>query len=473
MSTRPLGACGMNPHGSPAPCRPSRSRGPIHGPLSATGLLLLVVTLAAPCSLFAQEVIDLPGSDQRLGAGFEELFSVGVMDGEDWEMLGTVAHVAFDQDGNLYIVDGLGGMWGGARVVMPGSDGMRVLVFDSSGNFLRQFGSAGEGPGEFNRPTGFAVTRDGTTIVADAGHRAYQLFGSDGSFLRMVRGSEGDRPAGLARALLADPRGDAVFTGNFGNRRALIGGGDAEPPTSRPITRVGLGGEVARADTVVEAWLPPRAEAEIKLPANIRVGSGGGALSGLKQPLVFEPPLLAGVLPDGSVVHSDSSAYELRVTPPDAGEVARIMRRPLRPEPVTPRVEKDYLKEREARFGGGGGGRVGMVVASSTGGANAPASSESFSFDLPEPEFFPEIPIVRALFTTWEGRIWVRRRAEEPNSDGPIDVVTGDGRYVGTFPEDAVEMPDAFGPNGMAAFIERDELDVARVVVRRLPAAVR
>lgn len=435
-------------------------------PIAAAALLLLGITLPAPCSLPAQEVIDLPGSDQRLDAGFEELFTVGVMDGEDWEMLGTVTHVAFDRDGNLYIVDGLGGMSIGG--------GARVLVFDASGNFLRQFGSAGEGPGEFNVPVGFAVTRDGTTIVADAGHRAFQLFGPDGGFLRMVRASEEGR-GGFSMSLLADPRGDAVFTGNFGNRRGFIGGGDADPPTSRPVTRIGLGGEVAGADTVVEAWLPPRAEAEIKLPGNIRIGSGGGraasALRGLKQPLVFEPPLLAGVLPDGSIVHSDSSAYELKVTPPDAGEVARIVRRPLRPERVTPGVEKEYVKEREAR--GGGSGRVGMVVASTTGGANAPGSGESFSFDLPEPEFFPEIPILRALFTTWEGRIWVRRCGDEPNSDGPIDVVTGDGRYVGTFPAAAVEMPDAFGPNGMAAFIERDELDVARVVVRRLPAKVR
>ena len=34
-------------------------------------------------------------------------------------------------------------------------------------------------------------------------------------------------------------------------------------------------------------------------------------------------------------------------------------------------------------------------------------------------------------------------------------------------------MPDAFGPDGMAAFIELDELGVASVVVRRLPEAVR
>ena len=462
---------------TPALLRSRCSRGFVHGLRAAAGLVLLGITLPAPCPLTAQDVIDLPGSDQRLDAGFEELFSIGVLDGEDWEMLGTVMHVSFDENGNLYIVDGLGGtsIGGGARVVGLGSDGLRVLVFDASGNFLRRFGSAGEGPGEFNRPTGFAVTRDGTMIVADRGHRAYQLFGPDGSFLRMVRGGEGDGVAGFSRAVLADPRGDAVFTGSIGNRRGWIGGGDAGPPASRPITRLGLAGEVAQADTVVRAWLPPRAEAEIKLPASIRVGSGGGrvagALSGLTQPLVFEPPLLAGVLPDGSIVHSDSSAYELKVTPPDAEQVARIVRRPLRPEPVTPRVEKDYLKEREAR--GGGGARVGMVVASTTGGSNAPGSSESFSLDLPEPEFFPEIPILRALFTTWEGRIWVQRRGDEPDSDGPIDVVTGDGRYVGTFPAGAVEMPDAFGPNGMAAFIERDDLDVARVVVRRLPAAVR
>ena len=39
-------------------------------------------------------------------------------------------------------------------------------------------------------------------------------------------------------------------------------------------------------------------------------------------------------------------------------------------------------------------------------------------------------------------------------------------------PPEATGMPDAFGPDGMAAFIELDELDVPSVVVRELPAAV-
>ena len=34
-------------------------------------------------------------------------------------------------------------------------------------------------------------------------------------------------------------------------------------------------------------------------------------------------------------------------------------------------------------------------------------------------------------------------------------------------------MPAAFGPDGLVAFVEMDELDVESVVVRRLPGAVR
>ncbi len=52
-------------------------------------------------------------------------------------------------------------------------------------------------------------------------------------------------------------------------------------------------------------------------------------------------------------------------------------------------------------------------------------------------------------------------------------MLTAEGEYVGTYGTGATEMPDAFGPNGLAAFIELDELDVPSVVVRRLPAEVR
>ena len=448
---------------------------------TTTALLLLSSVLPAPESLSAQEVIDLPGRDRHLDADFEQVFRIGVLEGEDWEMFGTVMHVEFDEDGNLYIVDGSGGMslGDGTRVVGPGSGGTRVLVFDASGNFLREFGTSGEGPGEFNMPAGFAVLRDGTTIVADLGHRAYQLFDTDGSFLRMVRGGEREGPGGFAWTLLADPRGGAAFTGNFGNRPATInpGGGDAGPPTS-PIARLGLAGEEVQTDTVVRAWLPPRGEADLELPGDIGVSEGdrgtlADALRGFSQPSIFEPPLLAGVLPDGGIVYSDSSAYALKVTRPDAGEVTRIIRRPIRPRPVTPRIEKEHRETEEAaRREGSGDGSLPIRIFT-PGGRDQGALNPTIPLNMPEPAYYHELSVLRGLSTTWDGSIWVRRRGVEPESDGPIDVVTSDGRYVGTFPKDATEIPDAFGPHGVAAFIEHDEFGVASVVVRRLPAALR
>ena len=60
-----------------------------------------------------------------------------------------------------------------------------------------------------------------------------------------------------------------------------------------------------------------------------------------------------------------------------------------------------------------------------------------------------------------------------PDDPGAIDLFTADGEYRGTIAEDGPRIPDAFGPDGLAAWIERDELDVPRVVVRRLPPELR
>ena len=425
--------------------------------VTVTALSLLAI-LPAALDLPAQEVIDLPGRDQPLDADFEEIFRVGVLEGEDWEMFAHVASVAFDASGNLYVIDGL----------TYSQKNTRVVVFDASGNFVREFGSMGEGPGEFNMPTGVVVMRDGTTVVEDLRHRAYQLFDANGEFLRMVRmrGRIGYHD------LLPDPRGGGVFMKKEAGASITIsssaGGAPPAPPTpptSRPLWRVDLGGEEARNDTVVQGWQAPRGE----------VPDRPGLPPGEGQAPTYEPPFLMGVLPDGSVVHSDSSAYELRITPPDPGGVTRVIRRPLRPRPVTREMEEAYN---------------GLI--SNRASVENRTTGEISTYELPKRVFYPEVSILVAISTTWEGRIWVQRRGEDAGNrgpigppslglfgpinwrtPGPIDVVTADGRYVGTFATEATKMPDAFGPDGMAAFVELDELDVASVVVRRLSAAVR
>ena len=67
----------------------------------------------------------------------------------------------------------------------------------------------------------------------------------------------------------------------------------------------------------------------------------------------------------------------------------------------------------------------------------------------------------------------MRRRGEEPESDGPINVLTAEGGRTSAPTRRHDRDADAFGPDGLAAFIELDEFDVATVVVRRLPTGVR
>jgi hypothetical protein len=216
-------------------------------------VILAIIPDTNPC-LNAQEVVTVTGSDRPLEAGFEEIFRVGTFEGESWELFNDVDKVAFDGRGNLYVFDRGPGL---------GSD-LRMLVFDRSGRFVREFGRAGDGPGEFRRPRVYAVTQDGNTIVGD--WRAYQVFDDTGEFVRRIRPPEGSEGhALLAMPIRSDPHGDALFAGAFGAeqyRRNPSG----SPPDSRPVIRLGIAGEVAEADTLFDAWLAPRGEAASGFP---------------------------------------------------------------------------------------------------------------------------------------------------------------------------------------------------------------
>ena len=375
--------------------------------------------------LAAQQVVELPAEDRILEAEFEEVYRVGSMDGEGWEVFGRVGAVGFGPSGDLYVMDDQGG---------------RIVVVSTEGEFVREFGRIGDGPGEFagNSITavGFTVLRDGRAVVFDPGHGAFQVFAPDGEFERSVR-LPGDSYY-LIRTLAPAGDGRNVITtsvGTFG----MGGPADGPKPPFRPVYRLVLTGDEAVRDTAIRAWRPPG------------------------DPGAFAPVLAARALPDGSLVYTDSSAYAIKVADSD-GELTRVLTRPFRPEPVTDRI-RDREIERQ----------------SEENEARAAGSSERFAAArlelgrrrIADMEFYHEIPVVRTLRTSWDGTIWVLRRGDEPASDGPIDLLTPDGRYIGTYAAAATETPDAFGPDGLAAFIERDAFDVPTVVVRRLPSGGR
>lgn len=422
------------------------------------GAVALGLCLAAVPS-GGQQVVDLPAQDTRLDAALETVFRVGSMAGADWEAFGEVGAVAFDARGNLYVFD---------------RQSARVVVTDARGKFVRTVGKRGEGPGELRTPVGFTVLRDGTIVIADMGHRSYQLFGPDGAFQRML--SMGGAEGGLIRIgqLMADPRGGAVFSGGGGvqvSMRSGPGGARPEMPRSRPIERIALVGATADARTVVEAWQPPRPDATTTMQ-----GGGVRFSVGMPQARAFEPGLYAGPLPTGGLAFADTTGYAIKLTDP-AGRVQRVLRRPIHPRPVTPALQEAEKKRRLDDLASGRGPQIRIATAGPGGGGGQAISQDAIREmqrgQIDQLQFYPEVPVLLNLATGWDGKVWAVRRGERPHEPGAIDVLAPEGRYLGTFPAGSMTLPAAFGPDGLVAFIERDEFDVPTVAVKRLPANLR
>ena len=78
--------------------------------------------------------------------------------------------VAWDSKGNIYITDGY--------------INSRVAKFDKNGDWVKQWGTKGNGPGQFNLPHSIAIDRNDNVYVGDRSNRRIQVFDTDGKFLR-------------------------------------------------------------------------------------------------------------------------------------------------------------------------------------------------------------------------------------------------------------------------------------------------
>lgn len=419
-----------------------------------------------------QEVVDLPVEDRPLTADFVEVFRVGGGTGA-WQELTDVTGLGFDAGGNLHIANA------------PGFGELEVVIVSPRGELLATLGRTGDGPGEFRLVAAMVALADGRVVVSDLGHAGYHIFGSDGEFERLVRFA--DDPRSLdpvlrvfwngeegARILRADRRGNllsrlpgttSVSVDSTGGR--ISGRGNTvEGP--RQVERILLDGDEARTEIVVTGWDPP----------------------GPTRLVAFAPKFLFDALPGGGVVYSDSSAYAIMIADP-AGKVVRILHRALAARPISDDIRRDYRKKRidaaHVALSEGLERSRGLVREMLEQAASAPRAlrERRIRDNIENVRFYPEIPLVDGLRATWEGTLWVLRTPEDgypsesvglgrlAGSPAPIDVVTSDGRYVGTFPAPVAAMPVAFGPDGLVAFVEIDEFDVPTVIVKRLPDEVR
>lgn len=408
-------------------------------------------------SVSAQQVTRIPAADRVLAGTPVSQFSIGAEDGEDWELLSRVSQVAFDAADNLYVLD---------------AGNNRVLVFGANGKFVRKFGKKGGGPGELMAPVGLAVTRDGFVAVTDLGRPGVSLFKKDGAFVKnLMLGDSAGFPSPL-NGTLAHPRAGVVVRSNplIMGRNFRAGAGPVAAPTGprkSPVQWLNTNGAMSRLFTIDLPAVTPKVE-------DSGGGSGQRSVSVRISPPAFSPAILWTVLPDGSVAVADDDAYRIKIA--SNGKVVRTIERAI---PVRKATERDKDRARDLRRTAMKTG-AGMTIATrdngpggsrssiSTGAAAPRISDAEIEQNIREMTFLETVPALQGLLLDAKGRMWVQRTGREYGTDGPIDIIDAAGRYVGTING---KLPAAISPTGRAAYIERDDMDVEKVVVRRLPAA--
>ena len=384
------------------------------------------------------------GTDVPLTPTIEDVYTVGEYAGEEWENFTRVAKVAFDASGNLHIFD-------------PGA--MRIVVVDQEGGLLHEIGGQGEGPGELSYPSGFEILRDGRIVIYDF-PRTWQLYDPQGAFLEDVTF---DVFAGAPVSLLmARPDGRIVSRGGVRMIRPdQESEEEVEDPHLRDIELFTLGD--SGKEVLYRAWNLEPTELDEELTTENERGQTEMTI-GMTRMRAFDPGLHLGMLSDGRLAVVDSMGYRVKLIGLD-GSVVGAVERPIAPEPVAEAVmAAERERRREAFEETGELHMAGLAVSEEL----REQMRESQLARVDDMVFTDVIPVIAAMAVGAGDLIWVERTGPGGDGPGPIDVLTADGAYIGTLPLDGPRIPDAFGPDGLAAYIETDELDVPVVRVIRL-----
>lgn len=373
---------------------------------SQTAGLPLIIAAAG---LAAAGCIDDPGAgDSEGGWGtaivVEEL-AIGVESGPAEYMFGRVQSIAVAADGTIYVSD--------AQPTV-------VRMFDTDGNFVRNVGRQGEGPGEYAGAAGLAVTSDGR-LVMRSGTRV-SLFRGNGQHLDGF-------PVVLGIGRVVVDRDDDIYVPRYEGAvevKYSIEGEELERITTPPpepgsttvfrLRSVGLAGPTPAVETL-----------------------------SVRSPM-------------GYLVTGRTDLYDIELRKPE-GTVH--LRRELEPVAVVPEeqaeweaLRQDFLEQMRAR------------------GINAPLDPVA-----------EQKPFFREIHAGQDGRVWILRHVAaekrtdiELASDQPVltwrepptyDVFQPDGTFLGSVSMPELLRPLAFrGDKVWGALI--DEEGIERVVRLRV-----
>jgi DNA-binding beta-propeller fold protein YncE len=104
--------------------------------------------------------------------------------GDGTDVFNQPSDVLVAPTGEIFVADGHG--TGGNN---------RIMKFSADGRFIRQWGTTGDGPGEFRDPHALAMDSQGRLFVADRGNSRIQIFDQEGTHI--ATWTQFGRPSGL------------------------------------------------------------------------------------------------------------------------------------------------------------------------------------------------------------------------------------------------------------------------------------
>lgn len=363
--------------------------------------------------------------------------SIGMLDGPEEYLLGSIVSLALGDDGTIYAVD---------RQVPA------LRVYNADGTYRTTFGRPGDGPGEYEHPDGgLNVLSDGRILLRDPANARIQVYAPGGEPLDEWRIRGGFN---TSSRMIVDPE-DRAYTLILLDTEADVS--DWRSGLVQILPDGTPGDTLERPETGFE---------ESRIEARFTDDDGGTSASITTVP--FAPAEYADITPRGYFFHGISTDYVFTLLKPEG---ALKIEKAWEPVPVTrgEKAEEEAFAIRDMRQTDPGWIWEGDPIA-----------------DVKPP--------YSGIYAGEDGTIWVRvstkavKRTDpdyDPDEPGAIadewhepwlfDVFDEQGRYLG-----AVRAPDGFSSRPHPIFTRdwvlgtlRDEYDVESIVrfrVERSPA---
>jgi sugar lactone lactonase YvrE len=104
-----------------------------------------------------------------------------------------------------------------------GAGNNRVVKFDKTGKFIKEWGKLGTGPGDFDQPHALAFDSRGRLFVGDRNNNRVQVFDQDGKFIQEFK--QFSRPSGIFIKndilYVADSESESVSSNHNGWKRGI------------------------------------------------------------------------------------------------------------------------------------------------------------------------------------------------------------------------------------------------------------